>query len=84
MLMEPFHQSFKCHNFDRTKHKVYISFQLSCRVFLGHFAYKECFFPLNSSNDALIDHDGRGSFLEGCKKYCGAGWSMGQKPHESL
>ena len=33
-----------CHNFDRTKHKVCISFQLSCRVFLGFFAYKECVF----------------------------------------
>ena len=34
--MEPFHQSFDCHiNFDRTKHKVYISFQISRRVFLG-------------------------------------------------
>ena len=49
-------------------------------------------FPLDSSNDAVInvffhvrtDHDGRGSFLEGYKKYCGAGWSMEQKPHESF
>ena len=49
-------------------------------------------FPLDSSNDAVInvffhvrtDHDGRGSFLEGYKKYCGAGWSMEQQPHESF
>ena len=30
------------------------------------------------------DHYGRGSFLEGYKEYCGAGWSMVQKPHESF
>ena len=49
-------------------------------------------FPLDPSNDAVInvffhvrtDHDGRGSFLEGYKKYCGAGWSMEQQPHESF
>ena len=53
---------------------------------------KNVSFPLDSSNDAVInvffhvrtDHDGRGSFLEGYKKYCGAGWSMEQQPHESF
>ena len=30
------------------------------------------------------DHDGGGNFLEGCKKYCGAGWSMRQKTHVSF
>ena len=28
----------------------------------------------------MCDRDGRGSFLQGYKKYCGAGWSMEQKP----
>ena len=41
--MEPFHQSLNCH-IDHTKHKVYISFQISHRVFLGLSAYKECVF----------------------------------------
>ena len=50
--MELFHQSFNCNHIDHTKHKVYISFQISCRVFLGLSAYKNVSFPLNSSNDA--------------------------------
>ena len=53
---------------------------------------KNVSFPLDSSNDAVINlffhvrtgHDGRGSFLEGYKKYCGAEWSMEQQPHESF
>ena len=32
----------------------------------------------------MCDRDGKGSFLEGYKKYCGAGWSMEQKPHISF
>ena len=51
MSVELFHQSFNCH-IDHTKHKVYISFQISRRVFLGLSAYKNVSFPLNSSNDA--------------------------------
>ena len=48
------------------------------------YQYRSGLLPY-SFNMRTHDHDGRGSFLEGCKKYCGvAGWSMGQKPHESF
>ena len=43
---------------DRTIHKVYISFQISQRVFFSastiHAQWKKLSFPLNSSNDTLI------------------------------
>ena len=89
--MEPFHQTFNCHNFDCTKHKV-LAFKFLAEFFYFFLLTKNVSFPLDSSNDALImfffhvqtDHDGRGSFLEGYKKYCGAGWSMEQQPHESF
>ena len=32
----------------------------------------------------MCDRHDRGSFLEGYKKYCGAGWSMRQKTHVSF
>ena len=64
MSVEPFHQSFNCH-IDHTKHKVYINFQISRRVFLVLSAHKNVSFPLNSSNDGSF------SFMCECTdQYC--------------
>ena len=53
--MERFPQRFNRH-IDHTKHKVYITFQvfLGLSVCLNHSLTKKVYFPLNSSNDALI------------------------------
>ena len=90
--MELFHQSFNCHNFDHTKHKVYISFHLSRRVFLGLSAYKECVFSFKLfkwctdcfSFMCELIMMAEAVFLEGYKKYCGVGCGQWGKNHTNL
>ena len=82
----PFCQRMNC-CIDHTLHKVYNSFQISCKVFLGlcaskNLCTKKVSSPLNSSNNLWINCFSSicklitmvgSNFVDGCKKYCGIG-----------
>ena len=75
--MEAFRQCINC-RFDRTLQKVYISLQISHKVFIGPaasiiYTQKSGFsFKLFKQFMELIVMVGS-NFLDGCKKYCWIG-----------